>query len=92
MRLSDDKINHLSHVLLACLKDYDDVEFHDEENQIRLSIKESVIESLQTLEKIEEKVNSSLSSYSRKIVEGSREWDIMYSKAYDEEIEKLRGV
>jgi len=33
-------------------------------------------------------VRRTLYSYARKIVEGSREWDVMYQKLYDEELAK----
>ena len=92
MRLSDDKISHLSHLLLAALQEYPDVDYSAEENQVRLMIKEALVESLRTLEELEEKVNRTLQSYSRKIVEGSREWDLMYSKTYEEELQKLKVV
>jgi hypothetical protein len=92
MRLSDDKINHLSHVLLQSLKDFPEIQFKEEENQVRLSIKEALLESLDLFDKMEEKVRETLISYSRKIVEGSREWDVMFSKAYEEEIKKLKAV
>lgn len=92
MRLSDDKINHLSHVLVKSLKDFPEVHFKEEENQVRLSIKEALLESLDLFDKLEEKVRETLISYSRKIVEGSREWDVMFSKAYEEEIKKLKAV
>ena len=37
---------------------------------------------------IDATVRCTLNSYSRKIVEGSREWDVMYQKLYDEELAK----
>ena len=92
MRLSDDKVSHLSHLLLAVLQEYPDVDYRAEDNQVRLMIKEALVESLHTLEELEEKVNSTLRSYSRKIIEGSREWDLMYSKTYEEELQKLKVV
>ena len=92
MRLSDDKISHLSHLLLAALQEYPDVDYRAEDNQVRLMIKDALVESLHTLEELEEKVNSTLRSYSRKIIEGSREWDLMYSKTYEEELQKLKAV
>ena len=92
MRLSDDKISHLSHLLLAALEEYPDVDYRAEDNQVRLMVKEALVESLRTLEELEEKVNRTLQSYSRKIVEGSREWDLMYSKTYEEELQKLKVV
>jgi hypothetical protein len=92
VRLSDDKISHLSHLLLAALQEYSDVDYRAEDNQVRLMVKEALVESLRTLEELEEKVNHTLQSYSRKIVEGSREWDLMYSKTYEEELQKLKAV
>jgi hypothetical protein len=92
VRLSDDKISHLSHVLLAALQEYADVDYRAEDNQVRLMIKEALVESLVTLDELEEKVSRTLQSYSRKIVEGSREWDLMYSKTYEEELQKLKVV
>lgn len=92
MRLSDDKINHLSHVLVRSLGDYPEMDFGVEDNQVRLTIKEALLESFGAFDALEEKVRETLISYSRKIVEGSREWDMMYSKTYEEEIQKLKGV
>ena len=92
MRLSDDRINHLSHVLFKALNDMDEVDFMEDENDVRLRIKGTLIECLRQFDGIEEKVQATLGSYSRKIIEGSREWDVMWSKAYDEEIRKLRAV
>ena len=55
-------------------------------------MKKTLVECLRQFDGLEEKIQASLGSYSRKIVEGSREWDVMWSKAYDEEIRKLRAV
>ena len=92
MRLSDDKVSHLSHLLLAAMQEYPDVDYRAEDNQVRLMIKEALVESLRTLDELEQKVTRTLQSYSRKIVEGSREWDLMYSKTYEEELQKLKVV
>jgi hypothetical protein len=89
VRLSDDKTNHLSHVVMKSLTAWDPVDFLSDENDIRLAVKEGLIEGLTIIDQVEEKVQRSLLSYSRKIVEGSREWDIMFAKAFEEEIEKI---
>ncbi|HWR97807.1 MAG TPA: DUF507 family protein [Candidatus Methanoperedens sp.] len=92
MKLSDDRINHLSHVLFRAVNALDEVDFMEEENEVRLRIKQVLVECLRQFDGIDEKIQATLGSYSRKIVEGSREWDVMWSKAYDEEIRKLRAV
>jgi hypothetical protein len=39
-------------------------------------------------EDIDQKVKAKLASYSRGIVEGSAEWDVLYRKAFEEETRK----
>jgi len=90
VKLSDDRISHLSHVLFRAVIELDEVDFMAEDNDVRLEIKKTIIDCLRQFEGIEEKIRETLSSYSRKILEGSREWDVMWSKAYDEEVRKLR--
>ncbi len=89
MRLSDDKINHLSHVILNSLLAWDQVDFLGDGNDIRLCVKEGLVDALGIIDGIEEKVRHMLLSYSRKIIEGSREWDVMYLKAFEEELQKV---
>ncbi len=89
MRLSDEKINHLSHEILRALVKWDGVDFLHDQNDVRLGVKEGLSHGLQIIEGVEEKVKRSLQSYSRKILEGSREWDIMFAKTFEEEIHKL---
>ena len=90
MRLSDDKINHLSHVVVRSLKRWEMARFLKDENTTRLAVKDGLLEGLAILERVEEKVKASLQSYSRKIIEGSREWDIMFAKAFEEELHKIK--
>jgi hypothetical protein len=85
MMLSNDKILHLSHVLLKGLKDRNIIEVIEEEGKIRAEIKRTVISELKIGEEIDSTVRKKLQSFSRKIVEGSPEWEIMYKKYFKEE-------
>jgi hypothetical protein len=85
MMLSDDKILHLSHVLLKGLKDRNIIEVIEEEGKIRAEIKRTIISELKIGEEIDSTVRKKLQSFSRKIVEGSPEWEIMYRKYFKEE-------
>ena len=40
------------------------------------------------VDRIEAKARKTLQSYARKIPEGSREWDVMYAKIFEEELHK----
>ncbi len=83
--LSDDKITHLSHILLKGLKEKKLIEVSEEESKIRAEIKRSIISELKIGEEIDSAVRRKLQSFSKKIVEGSPEWEILYKKFYKEE-------
>jgi hypothetical protein len=57
-------------------------------NTIRLEIVRAFNEALKLEAAIDAAVRRTLTSYSRQIVEGSREWDVMYQKLYEEELNK----
>lgn len=88
MSLSREKINHLSQIIVQGLQALPEVTLQAPSNTVRLEIVRSLQEALKLEETIEASVRRTLTSYSRKIVEGSREWDVMYQKLYDEEFDK----
>ncbi|MEE9523193.1 MAG: DUF507 family protein [Thermodesulfovibrionales bacterium] len=90
MRLSDDKISHLSHVLLKGLIDKDVIETKAEDGKIRKEIKRVIEGELKAGEQLDEAVRRKLQSLSRKLIEGSPEWEVLYQKYYAEE-EVRRG-
>jgi hypothetical protein len=85
MMLSDDKITHLSHILLKGLKEKKLIEVVEEESKIRAEIKRAIISELKIGEEIDSAVRRKLQSFSKKIVEGSPEWEILYKKFFKEE-------
>lgn len=91
MKLSREKINHLSKLIITELINDDNVEFFEEENKIRLEIVKIITDLLKTDDDIEAEARKILSSYSRNIREGSPEWDILYNKHYEEVANKKRG-
>lgn len=88
MSLSREKINHLSQVLVQKMERMPEVTLYEPPNNVRLEVVQALNEALKLEEKIEDVVRQKLNSYSRPIPEGSREWDVMYQKFYDEEFDK----
>lgn len=88
-RLSREKINFLARQILNELFENDQVEFLDEPNEIRLSIVKSIEEELKLYDLIEKKAIQKIQTQKKSIEEGSREWEILYRKYYNEEISKL---
>lgn len=92
IRLSREKINFLSREILNVLFENDQVEFLDEPNEIRLNIVRSIENELKLYEKIENKAVEKIQAQKKGIKEGSREWDILFRKYYNEEISKLGKI
>ena len=86
--LSDDKISHLSHVILKAVKSSPLVQVKSDDGRILKEIKRVLAGELAQEEDIDRKVRAKLGSYSRGIVEGSPEWDVLYRKTFEEESRK----
>jgi len=88
VRLSDEKITHLTHVVLKGLLDRDALNPLSEEGDIRREIKRIILKELKIAADIDTAVKNKLNSYSRKIPEGSPEWEVLYQKFFHEEAAK----
>lgn len=91
-RLSREKTNFLARLILNALFENDEVEFLDEPNEIRLSIVKSIEDELKLYDLLNQKSAEKIRSQKKSIEEGSREWEILYRKYYNEEISKLGKI
>lgn len=92
MKLSREKVLHISHLILAQLEQDDGVEYFDEPQQIRQTIVKIIMDEMRNDEVIDALVRRKLESQKRGIVEGSDEWDVLYRKYYEEEVARHRKV
>jgi hypothetical protein len=88
-RLSREKINYLSRQILNVLDKDDQVDFLDDPNEIRLVIVRSIEDEMRLYEAIDKKAIDKILSQKKAIDEGSREWEILYRKYYNDELAKL---
>ncbi|OGD23134.1 MAG: hypothetical protein A2Y69_13555 [Candidatus Aminicenantes bacterium RBG_13_59_9] len=88
-RLSREKINFLSKQILGLLSSNDQVEFLDDSNEIRLVIVKAIEEEMRLYESLDRKAIEKIQSQKKSIEEGSREWEILYRKYYNDELNKL---
>jgi hypothetical protein len=86
--LSEDKISHLSHVILQGIKNSSLVTVKADDGRILKEIKRVLASELGREEEIVRIVRAKLASYSRGIIEGSPEWDVLYRKTFEEETRK----
>lgn len=87
--ISEDRQTHLAHVITDGIWKDDLVDFKDEDQVIKIA-KRAVVEFAQELQQIDAKARQMVASLKRGVVEGSPEWDVMYSKYFEEEL-KRRG-
>jgi len=92
MKLTHEKIIHLSHILCAALERVAGARLLAEHNQVRLGIVKLLKAEMQMEEDIERRVTAKIQTLKRGVPEGSPEWDVLFRKYYDEETAKYRAV
>ena len=88
MRISRDKTNHISKLIVDNLAKQDDFDYKTELNDVRLEIVNVISEQLMIEEQADASARKICASYSRKLREGTEEWDILYNKHYEEHLSK----
>ena len=76
----------------CCKPKEEEVEFYEEESDIRLETARIIQEELRDDEVIDQAVRYKIESQARDIPEGSEEWDILYRRYYDDEMGKRMKV
>lgn len=87
MRLSEDRISHLAHIISDGVWKDDIVDFNDDDKVLH-EIKRAVTDYLKVEDEADTAARNKIRSLSRDVPEGSREWDILYRKYFEEEISK----
>jgi hypothetical protein len=88
MRISREKVNHISKMIVNDLVKRDDFDYKTELNDVRLEITHIINEYLKIEDSADEEARKVCASYSRKMREGTDEWDILYNRHYEEYMSK----
>ncbi len=89
MRLTREKVNLLSHQITERLASFDEVEFIEDRNTIRLAVIDILMKWLKKEEEVDKTARHKIESQKRAIPEGSAEWEILYRKYYEEELRNI---
>ena len=92
MRLSRERCVYLSHQAIIALEDDDRVDFLRDLNDIRLKILQILEQEMAKEDEVEEIVRRKISSQKRDIPVGSSEWEVLFRKYYEEEVNKVRRI
>ncbi|MBI5682137.1 MAG: DUF507 family protein [Deltaproteobacteria bacterium] len=89
MRLTEDRISHISHIITDGIWKDDLVDFTDDAEALR-EIKKTLTNYLKIEDTADDAAREKIRSMSKQVPEGSREWEVLYKKFYQEEIDKRR--
>jgi len=92
MLLSEEKVSHLSHLILNHLKNPANASLKVEDVMVLREIKRVLTTELKVEEEVDTVVRRRLASYSKPLAEGSAEWETLYRKAFQEEMRKRKKV
>src|ERR1700747_3425988 len=89
MKLSRDKINDISHKIVATVRKSRDFRLKRDPNDVRLELVKIITDLLQTEEKVDRAARTKIRTQKREISEGTEEWDLLHRRYYAEELKKL---
>ncbi|HLJ48260.1 MAG TPA: DUF507 family protein [Bryobacteraceae bacterium] len=89
MKLSRDKINDISHKLVAAFRKSREFRLKKDQNDVRLELVKAVTELLTIEEKVDRNARTKIRSQKKEIPEGTEEWDLLHRRYYGEELKKL---
>jgi hypothetical protein len=92
VRLSEDRISHISHLVLDALVQHRHVDALQPEERLLREIKRTITAELQFEDEADAAARRTIQSLSRRVPEGSPEWDVLYRKYKDEELNRRRKV
>jgi len=92
VKLSRDKVMHLSHLILNYMNNDEEIEFFADPQEIRTQIFQMISDEMRADEAIDAIVRRKIETQKRTIQEGSDEWDVLYRKYYEEETARHRKV
>jgi len=89
MKLSRDKINDISHKMVAAFRKSREFRLKKEPNDVRLAVVQAMTELLGVEEKVDRAARTKIRSQKKDIPEGTEEWDLLHRRYYAEELKKF---
>lgn len=92
LKLSRNKVNYLTRLMIDYLENNEEIDYVEDIGDIRLKLFHLIMDELRLYEDIETRAKERVKSQKRNIPEGSREWEILFRKYANEELNKLGKV
>jgi hypothetical protein len=92
LKLSRNKVNYITKLIIDYIQQNEELDYVEDLGDIRFKIFHLIMNELKMFEDIEEKAKHRVSSQKKNIPEGSREWEILFRKYSNEELDKLGKI
>ncbi len=89
MKLSRDRVNEISHKLVAAMRKSRDFRVRNDPNELRLAIVREMTDLLVLEDRIDKAARQKIRTQKREIAEGGDEYDLLHKRYYAEELKKL---
>ena len=92
MRLSEDRISHVSHLIFDAIVKGGIVTPSVAEEKVLRDIKRTFTDELRFDDEADTVVRRTIQSLSRRVPEGSPEWEVLYRKYMEDELARRRKL
>lgn len=87
MKFSDDRISHIAHLVQKGLIQEGWAAMEDE-SKVLYEVKRAMIDFWKVEDEADQAARNKIASLKRSVAEGSREWEVLYQKYLEEELNK----
>ncbi len=88
MKISREKINHISSLLVRDFEKREELDYKEDLNDIRLEIARVMTDILKIDDRADDEARRIVNSYSKNLREGTPEWEVLYQRHYEDELKK----
>ncbi len=88
--ISENRASHITHLIVDGIWNDDLVEYNNEEKAVTIA-KRGMNKFIKEMEDVDIAVSKTIQSLKRGVLEGTPEWEVLYSKYYEQEMNK-RGI
>jgi hypothetical protein len=90
MILSEERVSHLARLVVDGIWNDDLVDYVDDDAALRAA-KKGLNLFVKAVDDVDKKVQAKIASLKRGVPEGTPEWDILYGKYFEEEMQRHGG-
>ena len=92
LKLSKNRVNFLTKLIVDYIEKSDEIDYSEDIGNIRFKIYHFIMDELKLYEDIEGAARAKILSQKKNIPEGSREWEILFRKYSNDELNKLGKI